>query len=155
MGALLTILGMALLWSFLVGQVNAGNLLVGAGIGVLLLSIVQREGERPFARRAWALLRFLLSFLWQLLAANVLVALLALRPRPRYHPHVVAVPLRVTSDAAIALLSAAVTLLPGSVAMGVSGDRGLLYAHTILQADPGRARDALRRLEDLILGFMT
>lgn len=155
MGSLLAILGMALLWCVLVGRIDAVDLLVGALVGVLLLSIVQRREERPFARRLAALLRFALSFLWQLLAANVLVALLALRPRPRYHPHVIAVPLRVTSDAAIALLSTALTLLPGTVAMGVSEDRGTLYAHAILQPDPGRARSAVQRLESLILGFMT
>jgi multicomponent Na+:H+ antiporter subunit E len=121
---------------------------------VLLLSVVEREQERSFPRRLAALVRFVLRFSWELVTANVMVALLALRPRPRYHPHFIAVPLRLQTDAAIGLLSAAITLLPGTVAMGVSDDRRLLYAHAILQADPARSRADVQRIEALILGFM-
>jgi len=155
MGSLLAVLGMALLWSFLMGRLTPVNLIVGALLGILLLSVVEREQERSFARRLAALVRFTLRFSWELVTANVMVALLAVRPRPRYHPHFIAVPLRVESDAAIALLSAAITLLPGTVAMGVSDDRRLLYAHAILQADPARSRADVQRIEALILGFMS
>jgi multicomponent Na+:H+ antiporter subunit E len=155
MGSLLAVLGMALLWSFLMGQLTALNLVVGALLGVLLLSVVERERERSFPRRLAALARFTVSFLWELVTTNVMVALLAVRPRPRYHPHIIAVPLRLQSDAAISLLSAAITLLPGTVAMGVSDDRGWLYAHAILQADPERSRASVLRIERLILGFMS
>lgn len=155
MGSLLAVLGMALMWSFLMGQLTALNLVVGALLGILLLSVVERERERSFPRRLAAFVRFVLRFSFELVTANVLVALLAFRPRPRYYPHFIAVPLRVRSDAAISLLSAAITLLPGTVAMGVSDDRGLLYAHAILQADPERSRASVERIEGLILGFMT
>ncbi len=66
-----------------------------------------------------------------------------------------AVPLRVRSDAAISLLSATITLLPGTVALGLSEDRRILYAHAIGEADPQRSRDSVTRIESLILGFMT
>ncbi|MEJ2287557.1 MAG: Na+/H+ antiporter subunit E [Deinococcales bacterium] len=155
MASLLAVLGMALMWSFLMGRLTALNLVVGALLGVLLLSVVERERERSFPRRLWGLVRFVVSFVLELVTSNVLVALLAVRPRPRYHPHIIAVPLRVKSDAAISLLSAAITLLPGTVAMGVSEDRGLLYAHAILQADPERSRASVQRIETLILGFMS
>lgn len=155
MGSLVAVVGMALLWSFLMGALTAVNLLVGALIGIFFLSVVERERERSFPRRLAALLRFVLRFSWELLTANVMVALLAFRPRPRYHPHIIAVPLRLESDAAISVLSAAITLLPGTVAMGVSDDRGVLYAHAILQADPARSRADVQRIEALILGFMS
>lgn len=155
MGSLLAVLGMALLWSFLMGRLTVFNLVVGALLGVLLLSVVARESERSFPRRLAAFVRFAVRFTLELVTANVLVALLAFRPRPRYHPHIIAVPLRVRTDAAISLLSAAITLLPGTVAMGVSEDRAQLYAHAILQSDPERSRASVQRIESLILGFMS
>ncbi len=155
MGSLLAVLGMALLWSFLMGHLTPTNLVVGALLGVLLLSVVEREQERSFPRRLAGLARFTVRFSYELVTANVMVALLAFRPRPSYHPHFIAVPLRVRSDAAISLLSAAITLLPGTVAMGVSDDRSLLYAHAILQDDPRRSRADVQRIESLILGFMS
>lgn len=151
----LLVLALALLWSFLSGAVNAWNLLVGALIGLLMLAVVQRENERSFPRRLVGLVRFLVRFVFELLVSNVAVAVLALRPHPRLHPHVIAFPLRVRSDAAITLLSVAITLLPGTVAMGVSEDRTLLYAHAVAERDPARSHAGVARIESLILGFMS
>lgn len=151
---LFAVAAVALLWSFLNGDVTPANLLVGALLALLLLSVVERGDERSFVRRLAALLRFVARFAYELVVANVAIALLAFRPRPRLHPHIVAVELRVESDAALSLLSAAITLLPGTVAMGFSPDRRLLYAHAMAAADPEDAREGVRRIETLILGFM-
>lgn len=145
----------ALLWSFLWGEASAWNLLVGAGLGVLLLSVMERGSARSFGARLIGLVRFVLRFAYELIVSNVMVALLAFRPKPRFHPHVIGVPLRVESDAAITLLSLTITLLPGTVAMGLSDDRRTLYAHAIAEADPDRSRAAVQRIETLILGFMS
>lgn len=154
MSQIIVLLLFSLLWPVLVGDLTAFNLLVGGALAVLLLSVV-RSGGASFAGRAGAFVRYLGAFLWELLLANVIIALLALRPRPRLHPHVLAVPLRLQSDVGISLLSATITLLPGTVAMGVSGDRKLLYAHAINIADVAEARASITRMETRILGFMT
>lgn len=155
MAETLAVFAIALLWSLLSGRLTVASLVLGALLALLLLLVVERERERSFPRRLLAFVRFLLRFLGELVVANVVVALLAVRPRPRFHPHVIAVPLRVESDAAIALLSAAITLLPGTVAMGVSEDRSQLYAHAIGEADAQRSRDSVTRIETLILRFMS
>lgn len=148
------IVAVALLWAFLYGELTAFNLLVGALLGMLMLAAVRREGSSSLPTRLWRVGRFLAAFLAELLVAGVMIALLAIRPRPRFHPHVIAVPLRVESNAAISLLSATITLLPGTVAMGTSDDRRTLYAHAIGEADPDRSRASVIRIETLILGFM-
>lgn len=146
---------LALLWSFLAGNLSAYNLLLGAVLGLVLLALVQGARERSLPRRVVGFGRFTVRFLYELIVSNVMIAVLALRVRPRFHPHIIAVPLRIESDAAISLLSAAITLLPGTVAMGVSEDRRTLYAHAIAEADPDRSRASVTRIEDLILGFMS
>lgn len=151
----IAVVALALLWSFLAGNLSLYNLLVGAILGLLLLALVQGERERSLPRRTWGFGLYLVQFLYEMVVANVMIASLALRPRPRFHPHIIAVPLRVQSDAAISLLSATITLLPGTVAMGVSEDRRTLYAHAISEADPQRSRDSVTRIEDLILRFMS
>ena len=143
----------ALLWPILVGELTAFNLLVGGALAVLLLSVLRGGGE-SFARRLGAFVRYLGAFFWELLLANILIALLALRRRPVFYPNLIAVPLRLRSDAAISLLSATITLLPGTVAMGVSADRKLLYAHAINVRDVAAARESVTRMETHILGFM-
>ena len=148
------VLSFALLWSVLVGELGAYNLLVGGALATLLLSVL-RTGDASFAVRLWGFIRFLLRFVWELLSANVQVALLALQPKPRLHPHIIAVPLRLQSDAGISLLSATITLLPGTVAMGVSSDHKLLYAHAINIAEVALAKDSITLMETYILRFMT
>ena len=127
--ASLTILALAVIWSVLSGQLSLFNLLVGALLGVVLLSVVLRSKERPVAARIVGIVYFIIRFVVALVRGGLTVAGLAIQFSPSFHPHVVAVPLRVRSDAAISLLSAAITLLPGTVAMGTSADSRILYAH--------------------------
>lgn len=154
MSEVLVVVALALLWSFLSGELSAFNLLVGAFLGMLILLATKGESSSSLPRRLWRMVRFIGGFMYELLLAGLMISRLAISRRPRFHPHVIAVPLRVESDGAISLLSATITLLPGTVAMGTSRDRRYLYAHAIAEADPERARDAVARIETLILGFM-
>lgn len=151
---ILAVLSFALVWALFFGQLTLFNLTVGAILGVLMLSVVQRDVERSFPKRLVGVLRFAGRFLLEVLTANLAIAKLALEPRPEFHPHVIAVPLRVKSDGAVTLLAATITLLPGTVAMGVSEDHSVLYAHAIGEADVKKAHESIVRIETLILGFM-
>lgn len=154
MRELLYIVGFALVWALFFGRLTLLNLVVGFLLGVLVLSAIQRGAQGTFPKRLLAVLRYGVRFVVELLVANLAIARLALTPGARLHPHVVAVPLRVRSEAAITLLSATITLLPGTVAMGVSSDKSVLYAHAIGEADVERVRAGVVRIESLILGFL-
>lgn len=155
MAEILAIFAIALLWSALSGEITIATLVVGSVIGLVLLTVVERGRTNSFPGRLVAFVRYLVRFLGELVVANVLIARLALQARPRFHQHVIAVPLRLRSDVAINLLAATITLLPGTVAMGVSADRKTLYAHAIASADPDDARASVQRMETLIMGFMS
>lgn len=150
---ILTLLLFMFVWALFLGHLTLFNLTVGALLGLLVLSVLQRDKKSSFPRRLAAVVRFIYHFFLELLAASFAVSRLALSPKPHFHPHVIAVPLRVTSDGAIALLSATITLLPGTVAMGISADKSTLYAHAIGEEDLDKAHDAVTRIESLILGF--
>ena len=151
---ILVVLAVSLLWAFLYGEFSTFNLLFGALLGMLLLVLVRRERASSLPGRLWRVVRFVAWFFVELLVAGVSIARLTVAREPRFHPHIISVPLRVESDAAISLLAATITLLPGTVAMGTSEDRRTLYAHAIGEADPARSRDSVVRMETLILGFM-
>ena len=153
---ILAVLLIAFLWVFIIGAGTVDsalfNALVGTILGLLLISLVS-SNERSFPRRLVAFGRYVLSFLKELVVANLIIAKLTLQPKPTFNTHVIAVPIRVESDAAISLLSATITLLPGTVAMGVSNDRTKLYAHA-MGASLDDAKDSVTRMETLIMGFM-
>ena len=69
-------------------------------------------------------------FGWELLIANFRVAADVLRGH-RIEPAVVAIPLDITSDGEILLLSMLINITPGSVTIDLSDDRRTLYVHVM------------------------
>jgi multicomponent Na+:H+ antiporter subunit E len=69
-------------------------------------------------------------FAWELLLANFRVAADVLRGN-RIEPAVVAIPLDITSDGEILLLSMLINITPGSVTIDLSDDRRTLYVHVM------------------------
>ena len=144
----------ALLWALFLGSLTPFTLTMGALLAIVLLALIQRNQDDSFIKRAAAVIRFVYRFFIELFIANVVIARLAFMRKPVFNPHVIAVPLKVKSNEAISLLAATITLLPGTVAMGVSEDKSLLYAHAMGEADIDKAKDSVTRMEELILGFM-
>ena len=79
-------------------------------------------------------------FVWELLLANVRVAADVLRPRTGIRPAVVAIPLDVTSDGELLLLSMLINITPGSVTIDLSEDRRTLYVHVMHMTSAEAAR---------------
>jgi multicomponent Na+:H+ antiporter subunit E len=124
---------LALAWAALLGEVTLGNLLVGYALGYAVLALLEKGGVLPstFQTRVSRALSLAAFFLWELIVANVRVAGDVLRPRTAIRPAVVAIPLDITSDAEILLLSALINITPGSVTIDLSEDRRTLYVHVM------------------------
>jgi multicomponent Na+:H+ antiporter subunit E len=76
-------------------------------------------------------IRLLGFFAWELIVANIRVAIDVVRPRTAIRPAVVAIPLDITSDAEILLLSMLINITPGSVTIDLAEDRRTLYVHVM------------------------
>lgn len=70
-------------------------------------------------------------FVRELILSALRVAWLAVQPRLKLRPKIVAYPLTVTSDAQITLLANMITLTPGTLSLDVSDDRRTLLVHAI------------------------
>jgi multicomponent Na+:H+ antiporter subunit E len=123
---------LALAWAALQGELTLVNLLVGYAVGYGVLALLARGGVMPSTlvsrtRHATGLAAF---FAWALLVANFRVAADVLRGN-RIEPAVVAIPLDITSDGEILLLSMLINITPGSVTIDLSEDRQTLYVHVM------------------------
>ena len=129
---------MALAWATLQGEVTTNNLLVGGALGYAVLTLLQKGGvlSPAFQNRAARALGLAGFFIWELMVANVRVALDVLSPRTTIRPAVVAIPLDITSDAEILLLSALINITPGSVTIDLSEDRRTLFVHVMHMIEP-------------------
>lgn len=83
-------------------------------------------------------------FAWALIVANIRVAMDVLRPHTSIRPAVVAIPLDVTSDAEILLLSMLINITPGSVTIDLARDRRTLYVHVMHMVSAETSRKEIK-----------
>ncbi|WP_396613107.1 Na+/H+ antiporter subunit E [Haloferax sp. S1W] len=135
-----------LLEEFLIG------LLVGMGIAFYFRRFYSDEASvtRSIRVAPYAAL-YLLTFLWELLTANVDVARRTLSPSMPIEPGVVEVPLRVRTSLAITTIANSITLTPGTLTMDYAADTNTLYVHSIDGSDHEAILEPIRRWEDYAL----
>jgi len=152
---------LAVLWLFVRGvspepATVAGEFLVG-----LLVGLPIAYATRGFyttdvrLRRAVGAVpwvgRYVAVFLVELSTANVEVAYRVLAPSMPIDPDVVAIPLRVETDAAVATIANTITLTPGTLTMDHEPATNTLYVHAIAASDRRAVVAPIRRLEDYAL----
>ena len=123
---------LALAWAALQGELSLTNLLVGYVVSYVVLALLAKGGVMPstLGSRTQHALGLMAFFAWELLLANFRVAADVLQG-DRIEPAVVAIPLDVTSDGEILLLSMLINITPGSVTIDLSNDRRTLYVHVM------------------------
>ena len=133
---------LALVWAALQGEISLGILVVGYVVGYAILALLARGGVMPstLASRTARALELAAFFARELVVANFRVAADVVRGT-RIEPAVVAIPLDITTDGEILLLSMLINITPGSVTIDLSDDRRSLYVHVMHMTSP----DATRR----------
>jgi multicomponent Na+:H+ antiporter subunit E len=124
---------LALAWAALQGEITLANLIVGYALGYVILALLAKGGVLPtsLASKAVYAIQLVGFFVHEIVLANVRVALDVMRPQTAITPAVIAIPLDVTSDHEILLLSMLINITPGSVTIDLSDDRRTLYVHVM------------------------
>jgi len=81
---------------------------------------------------------------WDILLANIDVALRVLGPERALAPAFLWIPLEVESPEAIALLASIITLTPGTLSADLSEDRRFLLVHALHAPQPQEVIDAIK-----------
>jgi multicomponent Na+:H+ antiporter subunit E len=147
--------GLAVLWLFVRGVSTSdvvGEAVIGLGVGLTLAYGLRAfYTEQVTVRALLAALpyavRYVAAFLRELVTANVEVAYRVLSPRLPIDPDVVAVPLRVESDAAVTTIANSITLTPGTLTMDHDATTNTLYVHS-LAGDTRAVVEPIRTWED-------
>lgn len=143
---------LALVWALFLGEVSLRSLILGFLIGFTILALFRRAlGATRYVRSVLGALGLIGSFLWELVRANLHMAVLALRAHPRLNPMIVGVPLRLEGDVPLTLLASLTGLLPGTVALGFSPDRRTIYIHALGMRDSRAARASVLDVERQLL----
>ncbi len=127
------------IWLLLVNSVTPGQILLGLALGwAIPLLTLRFWPETVRVYRPLTLLRFVIRVLYDILAANLVVARLILGRPERLRPIFVVVPLALKTDLAITLLTNAICLTPGTVSARLTLNRRHLLVHALDAADPGQ-----------------
>lgn len=96
-------------------------------------------------RRLRALAVLVAIFLAELLKSSITVARTAFARHPQVSPAIIAVPIELRTDLAVAALANLVSLTPGTTSLHVSADRCTLYVHCLDAPSAAKVRHKIKR----------
>lgn len=157
-------LSFGVLWVFVRGvELTAdavlGQLLLGTAVGMPVAYVFRRLYDdridlRRMVRTLPALVLFVLSFVREVIVANVDVAYRVLAPSAPIEPQVILVPLRVETDFGIATIANSITITPGTITLDHDPEENALYVHVIDGRDPEAIVEPIHEWENYVLVFL-
>lgn len=143
-----------LVWLGLVNTFTLGNLILGSVFGLVIPMLTAAYWpDRPKLARPLKAVEYVLVVLWDIVVANVQVAMVILfRREPQIHSQWIPVPLALTSAEAITVLAGTITMTPGTVSAMLSADGSAILVHCLHTDDPDAIRDEIKtRYESRLL----
>ncbi|RXE99620.1 Na+/H+ antiporter subunit E [Pseudoalteromonas sp. PS5] len=109
-----------LVWLLLNNSVSAGHIILGTILAIVIPLITYRfRTKQPLIIRPWRAVTHLLLVLYDIITANVEVAIKILGPTKKLQPGFVLVPLDIDQAMPITILASTVSLTPGTVSAEV------------------------------------
>lgn len=136
-----------LLWMALLNNYTAGGLFVGVVLGMLIpIYTANFWPDRPVIESPFQVVIFIFILMFDIVVANIQVAYRILFRRPEnLNTKWISVPLDLTNPEAITVLTATITLTPGTVASDLSADGKSLLVHCL---DADDEQELIRQIKD-------
>ena len=139
------IIALAVVWVLLWDKVSLGNVVNGLIIGAVVTQVFPLPSIEYFGRiHPWRLVVLVARFLVDLVVAAVQIVISTLSPRPSLGGSIVEVQLRTRSEFYMTIVSALVSLVPGSIVVEARRRAGILYVHGFHVTSP-EGLEALRQ----------
>lgn len=143
-------------WLGLVNKFTLGNVLLGTVFAVIIPMLTAPYWpDRPKISRPFKGLEYVFVVIWDIIVANVEVAIIILFKRERdIRSQWIVVPLELTSAEAITVLAGTITMTPGTVSTMLAADGGSILVHCLHTDDADAVRDEIknryeRRLKEI------
>ncbi|WP_092076465.1 Na+/H+ antiporter subunit E [Poseidonocella sedimentorum] len=129
---------LAIFWLQLVNKITPGNILLGSFLAIVIPIMTSTYWpDRPLLKRPLKAFAYTGIVLWDILVANIQVALIVLfKPNREIRSKWISVPLELKEPEAITVLAATITLTPGTVSAMLSADGSALLVHCLHSDDP-------------------
>ena len=149
-------ISLTLVWVGITGEVSLTNMGVGFLIGYAILAFALPADPRfrAYARRLPLLVRFLVTFLWDMLRSNLRVAYDVVTPTHLMRPAIIRLPLEAKTPGEITLLANLISLTPGTLSLDVDEAGKALFVHVMYLDDERQTLAELKALERRLLELM-
>lgn len=118
-------------WLVVNATLDPGHVALALVLALTLPPLLGRLVPDARVRRPALALRLFVTFLWDIVAANLQVARRILGSEAAIRPRFVWVPLDIASDHGITALAAMITMTPGTLSAEISADRRALLVHAL------------------------
>ncbi|MDF2927486.1 MAG: monovalent cation/H+ antiporter subunit [Paenibacillaceae bacterium] len=129
---------------------------IGYAMGFVIIFLMRRFFPVPFyGRKIIAIVKLFMLFIVELFKSTVVVALLVTRPKLNIQPGIFRSETILKTDLEITLLSALMTLTPGSVIMEIDPRAGVMFIHAMDASDyRNNITKTMRKFENAIIEVM-
>ncbi len=144
----------AAIWILLHGSATPGHFFVGLVMAILIIRFLKKSyyQDRTFFRIG-SYFRYLRSFTWELLVANLQVLKIVLAPRIAIRPGIIPYKTACKTPLGVTMLANSITLTPGTLSVDVSEDHETIFVHTLDIDHPDEVIASIRKgLEQPIVG---
>ena len=123
---------LAFVWMFMTVSFSPAGFAIGFLVGLGIIIIMRRFfSYRLYTSRAWAVIKLFLLFLKELFMSSIQVLRIVIKPNMNLKPAIFELETKLEEDWEITLLSALITLTPGTLVIGISDDQKKLYIHAL------------------------
>ena len=134
-GILITFGILFLFWILLSGLFDAFHLIAGVictGIVTLIShDLLVKGGDKKFIGKSLRLFWYIPWELWQIVLANIDVAIRVLHPKMPIDPLIIEFETPLRSDFSLITLANSITLTPGTITISVEPEKGMFRVHGI------------------------
>lgn len=137
------------IWLLLNNTIAFGHILLGGTLAILIPFITAGfwPEEVPI-QKPFAVFRFVIIVMWDIVVANFTVAKLILMPTRRLRPAFISMPLDIRSPLGISILANTISLTPGTVSCELTADHKVLLIHSLHVDDiDGSIKEMKQRYE--------
>ncbi len=129
---------LTLIWLLLVNRFSWNSLVFAIILSIAIPALTEPYWpDRAKLRHPLKILAYVLLVIWDIVKANIQVALIVLfKPNRKLQPAWITIPLELRSPEAIAVLAGTITLTPGTVSSDLSQDGHALLVHCLHAPDP-------------------
>ena len=129
-------ISLAFTWVLIVSDLSLGSLFWGYILGIIPIYIIRRFlPGRFYLIRVYYIIKLIVVFTIELLKANYELTKIVISPKIDIHPGFFAYPCELEEEWEIALISALISLTPGTLIVAISDDYSTIYIHGINALD--------------------